>query len=246
MTRDAIAHLDLDRDPTLRISFGEVADEEVVDKTLCPSELSRFLQAMRRKRPGSFALATTLALTGARFCHVSALKWGDLDWTQLIVRFRRKQVRGRVGPISRKKPAPKEVPMLTDLGRVLLAHGRRLGKLGYDVGSDDWVFPSRKGTLRTPASLVNAFRGALKEAGIDKRITPHKLRYCFNDVLRLAGVDSVTGRAITGHVTEEMRKHYSTVRLDEKRVAMDAVAKQLWGEKVDFEVYLDPKDKTAA
>src|SRR5262249_38658437 len=29
-------------------------------------------------------------------CHVSALKWGDFDWNEMVIRFRRKQVRGVV------------------------------------------------------------------------------------------------------------------------------------------------------
>ena len=63
--------------------------------------------------------------------------------------------------------------------------------------------------------------------GIAKRVTPHGLRYFFNDVLRLAGIDAVTARSITGHVTEEMREHYSTVRMDEKRAVMERVAEKL-------------------
>jgi hypothetical protein len=56
----------------------------------------------------------------------------------------------------------------------------------------------------------------------------------------------VTGRAITGHVTEEMRKHYSTVRLDEKRTAMEAVGEKLREGKVYLEVYPTPKKTKAA
>ena len=58
-------------------------------------------------------------------------------------------------------------------------------------------------------------------------VTPHRLRYAFSDLLRLAGVDQVTRRQLIGHLTEEMQEHYSTVNLDEKREAMSAVAKKL-------------------
>jgi integrase len=75
---------------------------------------------------------------------------------------------------------------------------------------------------------------ALKDAGLTKRITPHMMRKLFNDVLRTSGVDKVTRKAITGHVTDEMTEHDSRVRLDEKRTAMEAAAMQLRGEKVDF------------
>ena len=38
-----------------------------------------------------------------------------------------------------------------------------------------------------------------------------------------ANVDAVVRRAPTGHVTEEMQRHYSTVGLDEKRAAVAGV-----------------------
>jgi integrase len=250
MTRDAIAQLGLSRDPTLRVTFRDESrqeDEETnrEDTTLSPAELPAFLDAMR-KRPSSYALASTLGWTGQRFCHVSALKIGDLDWSEMLVRFRRKQVRGVVGPITKKKPAPKAVPMLPELAEILTGHITRLEKLGYSVGDDNWLFPSKKKTLRTPASLMNAFKDALKAANLDKRISPHKLRYCFNDCLRLAGVDSVTGRSLTGHVTEDMQRHYSTVRIEEKRAAMEAVAKRFRDLKVGSQVGSTPKSSEAA
>jgi integrase len=73
----------------------------------------------------------------------------------------------------------------------------------------------------------NAFAAALKESGIKKKVRPHGMRYLFNDLLRLAGVDSVSARSLTGHVTEQMREHYSTVRLDKKRAVMARVGERL-------------------
>jgi integrase len=238
MTHDAIVQLRLSCDPTMRIKFPDHNGEQIETKeevTLTIDELRPFLAAMR-KRPASLALAKTLGYTGLRFCHASALKWGDLDFETLVIHVRRKQVRGVVGPISRKKPAPKELPMMPELAETLEAHRQRLERLVYATGADDWVFPSTKGTLRTPASLVNAFTYSLAEAGIEKRITPHKLRYFFNDALRLAGVDAVTGKSLTGHVTNQMRERYSTVRLEEKRAAMEAVREALSPRKVGTKV----------
>jgi integrase len=84
-------------------------------------------------------------------------------------------------------------------------------------------FPSSKGTLRTPSSLDKAWDACLAKAGIEKRFTVHGLRYTFTDLFRLANVDAVVRRALTGHVTEEMQRHYSTVGLDEKRAAVAGV-----------------------
>jgi integrase len=84
-------------------------------------------------------------------------------------------------------------------------------------------FPSAEGTLRTPNSLDRAWARFLKQAGITKRFTVHGLRYTFTDLVRRANVDAVVRRALTGHVTEQMQRHYSTVGLDEKRAAIAGV-----------------------
>jgi integrase len=248
MTRDAIAQLGLERDPTLRVSFGEdlVAERAADAAKLGIAEAEQLLEAMRRKRPASHALLETKKLTGQRFCHVSALQWGDIDWGDMVIHFRRKQVRGVVGPISKRKPVPRLIPVLPELASALIAHGRRNGKLGYGVGLTDWVFPSRTGTLKQPSSLRNAIVRTSKEVGLGKRITPHMMRYLFNDVLRLAGVDQVTRKSLTGHVTDEMTEHYSSVQLDEKRAAMEAAAKMLRDGKVYLSVYQGPENEKAA
>jgi hypothetical protein len=40
-------------------------------------------------------------------------------------------------------------------------------------------------------------------------------RRTFNDLSRRTGADAIVIRSITGHVTERMREHDSTVALDE-------------------------------
>ena len=62
-----------------------------------------------------------------------------------------------------------------------------------------------------------------------RRRPSHGLRYTFTDLVRLANVDAVVRRALTGHVTEEMQRHYSTVGMDEKRAAVAGVLRVLDG-----------------
>jgi hypothetical protein len=64
-----------------------------------------------------------------------------------------------------KEAGAKEVPIVSELAYVLLAHGRRLGKLVYLVGADAWLFPSRNGQLKQPSSLVKAIKRSADEAG---------------------------------------------------------------------------------
>jgi integrase len=91
---------------------------------------------------------------------------------------------------------------------------------GFDSG---WVFPSETGGLRHHGGLWKVWRKCLKEAGIDERFTIHGLRRTFNDLTRRAGVDAIVIRSLTGHVTEKMRDHYSTVGIEEKFTAVASV-----------------------
>jgi len=237
MTRDAMVALDLQRDPTLRVSLPEAPIEPKDANALSPEQLAAFLEAMRTHYPQHHGLVVLLAFTGLRFCHASALRWGDWDEEAHVIRIVRKHVRGEVGPISRKKRAPKEYPIEPALAEVLRQHRHRLAaekakelrEQGLRVIDeralpvDGWMFPSKKGTLRTPNSLDRAWAKCLAHAGIEQRFTVHGLRYTFTDLVRRANVDAVVRRALTGHVTEEMQRRYSTVGLDEKREAIAGV-----------------------
>ncbi len=213
MTKDAVDDLELPRDPCARIRFPP-ADLTDGSNALTPTELARFLAVMRERYPQHHALVMLLAFTGLRFCHASALRWDDWDEPAALLRIRRKQVRGVVSPLTRKKRAPGVIPVEPVLAAALREHRERLGT------RDGWMFPSEAGTLRTPNTMDKAWAACLAAASIQRRFTLHGLRYTFTDLIRLANTDAVVRRALTGHVTQEMQDHYSSVGTAEKRAAI--------------------------
>ena len=223
MTRDAMVALGLPRDPTLRVSLPEATIENDEANALTPDQLAAFLDAFRDGYPHHFPMVVLLAYTGLRFCHASALRWDDWDEQSGVIRVQRKQVRGIEGPVTRKKRAPKEYPVGPELADVLRQHRRYMVEKQVPGLEKGYMFPSATGTLRAPSSLNKAWEVCLAKAGIEKRFTVHGLRYTFTDLVRLANVDAVVRRALTGHVTEEMQRHYSTVGMDEKRAAVAGV-----------------------
>lgn len=225
MTRDAMVALDLQRDPTLRVALPEEAMGSDEGNALTPDQLTAFLEAMRADYPQHFGLVVLLAYTGLRFCHASSLRWEDWDEAEGALRIVRKQVRRKVGPVTRKKQAPKLYPVVPELAEILRAHRRQLFVDQAPGLAEGWMFPSSTGTLRSPSSLDKAWEQCLAKAEIEKRFTVHGLRYTFTDLVRLANVDAVVRRALTGHVTEEMQRKYSTVGLDEKRAAVAGVVR---------------------
>lgn len=232
MTRDAMDALNLQRDPTLRVALPEAPlDDGREPNALSAEQLAAFLTAMRTHYPQHYAMVVTLAYTGLRWCHASALRWEDYNEDAGILRIERKHVRGEIGPVSRKKRAPKEYPVEPELAEILTWHRQRLLKEQAPGLSAGWMFPSATGTLRTPNSLDRAWVRCLKVAEIHHRFTVHGLRYTFTDLVRRANVDAVVRRALTGHVTEEMQRRYSTVGLDEKRAAIAGVIRLVPPEK---------------
>lgn len=233
MMRDAMELYDLPRDPTNRISFPEPEHQEGCN-ALTPDELGAFLEAMRKKFPRNYALTATLAFTGLRFCHASALKWDDVDETNGVIHLRRSQVHGKVGAVSRKKRAPRRYPLVPELAAILRWHRKVMLKEQSPGLSSGWLFPSRAGGLRkNTSSLYKAWATCLAEAKIDQRFTVHGLRRTFNDLARRAGVDAITTRSLTGHVTERMQEHYSSVQFDEQKAAVTNVVKLVSLEKLD-------------
>ena len=65
--------------------------------------------------------------------------------------------------------------------------------------------------------LNKPFSDVVAETGLGKRFTQRGLRRTFNDLARAARVDALVTRSISGHLTETMQHHYSTVNSDEQR-----------------------------
>jgi hypothetical protein len=59
--------------------------------------------------------------------------------------------------------------------------------------------------------------------GLKKKFTPRGMRRTFNDLARVANVEALVTRSISGHLTEQMREHYSTVSPVERRESIGRV-----------------------
>jgi hypothetical protein len=59
------------------------------------------------------------------------------------------------------------------------------------------------------------------------------MRRTFNDLMRIAKVEAIVTMSVSGHLTDRMREHYSTVTPDEQRESIGnvrpAVRTTKWG-----------------
>jgi integrase len=73
------------------------------------------------------------------------------------------------------------------------------------------------------SALRKAFAKVSSELELKKHVTAKAMRRTFQDLARAAEVKDIVTRAISGHATETMQHHYSTVGAEEKQEAIAKV-----------------------
>lgn len=71
--------------------------------------------------------------------------------------------------------------------------------------------------------LNKPFAAATKAMNLGYAFTQRGMRRTFNDLARHAKIESIITRSISGHSTERMQDHYSTVHSDEQRASIAKV-----------------------
>lgn len=227
LLRDAVADLDLPRDPVARVKAPRrrvFTDEE--PGLLTAEELRRVLDAFRAEEPRWYALAATLAFTGLRWGEATALRWDDVDEPAGVLHVRRAQWRGIVS--TTKTDRVRSVPLVPELADVLREHRRGLVASQHAGVAEGWMFPSVVGKLHQASAMRKPLLHVLRVAGVTRGITVHGLRRTFNNLARQVASGEVV-RSITGHVTAAMTEHYSHVDVREKRAAAAGVLRLVRG-----------------
>jgi integrase len=220
--QDAVAELDLPRDPTLRVkALSEASADDDEPNALTAGELGKVLEASRTHEPQWYPMIATLALTGMRFGECAGLRWEDVDEAAGVIRVRRSVWEGK-HVTTPKTGKTRTVPLPDLLVGVLREHRRLLVEKQAPGLAAGWVFPSAAGTARYPESLHKPLRRVLKAAKVERHVTVHGLRRTFNNLVRQVTTGEVV-RSMTGHVTERMTEHYSHVGNEEKQAAVAKV-----------------------
>ncbi|HEX7479414.1 MAG TPA: site-specific integrase, partial [Polyangiales bacterium] len=166
------------------------------------------------------------ALTGLRWGEASALKWEDYNEQTRVLQIRRSVCERELRPLTKTRKA-RIVGVPEILVGVLRRHREELVAEQHKGLSSGLMFPSRKGTPLSGGRISDALVRGRTDAGITKRFTSHGFRRTLTDLLRNAQVDPVVAAGLTGHETERMRRHYSTVRAGEAVDAGDRVVRLL-------------------
>ncbi len=189
-----------------------------VGRALALDEKLRLLRvAESRPEWQNAALATTLALnTTMRGCEIKQLRWRDVDLIERTVTICK----------SKTEAGERVIPLNNDAWNAILSLYRRSGALG-GTQPEHYVFPSCEASHFDPgrpmASWRTAWRSLRKAAGLSK-LRFHDLRHHAITELAESQASDSTVMAIAGHVSPKMLQHYSHVRIQAKRTALDALA----------------------
>jgi integrase len=215
---------------------------------LTAEQLKRYLAAVERLRDrGEIAedvarLLLTLAWTGLRRGEAFALKWSDLQGSEL--RVERAAWRGIEGPT--KTDDPRIVAVVEPLAKILVEQRRWLIATQHPGLASDVMFPAdpahaRAGAgrrKRNPDEIIWYRSGSVLKRPIAKAveeakvpmISPHGFRRTWENMLRRAGVDQLVRRSLAGWRSEEAQAIYASVDSSEREAAGRAVVSLVLGD----------------
>lgn len=155
------------------------------------------------------ALLETIYSCGLRVSEVCGLRGEDLDPTERLVR-----VRGK----GRKE---RQVPIGQPAVRAIAEYWRALPQPPAP-GAPVFLADAESGQPLRPAQVQLRLKRYLLAAGLDTRLTPHKLRHSFATHLLDHGADLRSVQELLGHqnlVTTQVYTHVTTERLKQAYAA---------------------------
>jgi integrase len=200
-----------------------------VGRALTAEEKTKLLETAASKPEWQVArLAMTLALnTTMRSCEIRGLRWRDINFfdRSLTVHRSKTEAGERMIPLNREAwAATQEL--------------RERGRLVDGIGADHYVFPAcaginnlagngkrspnRPDPTRPMKDWRSAWRKLTRAAGL-KGLRFHDMRHHAITELAESGTSEQTIMSIAGHVSRKMLEHYSHIRVDAKRKALDAL-----------------------
>ena len=185
-----------------------------------------FLVTMKDEFPAQYALAFPGFATGLRPSSLQPLRrtglTPDVLWDQGAILVRRSHTIGDELMNPTKTKLRQRITVPSELMDVLRWHVNTQ-LVTAEQKASGLLFPAENGGLRSVSFLKKAFATLGTLVGLNKRVTPRGMRRTFNDLARAVNVEAIITKSISGHQTDGMGEHYSTVTPDEQRRSIGSV-----------------------
>jgi integrase len=172
--------------------------------------------AKKSKSPHMYPAFMLARNAGLRDAEIRTLSWGQINLKSKSL---------QVGHAKSNAGAGRIIPMNSDLYDALVAH-RDWYMDRFAATKDDWYLfpfgrPKPSDPTRHVTSLKTAWNNVRKEAKVTGRW--HDNRHTLITELAEAGAGEETIFEIAGHVDRQMIRHYSHIRMQAKRAALESV-----------------------
>ena len=190
---------------------------QTIGKAYTPAEKDRMLEEAGKARSPHIYLALTLALNaGMRDAEIKTLTWEQLDFTKEYL---------AVGSSKTEAGEGRTIPLNSTLLEVFAEYGEwyreRFGKPQPEWYVFPFGKPSPSDPTRPVTTLKTAWNNVRKNAKVKGRW--HDNRHTLITDLAESGAGDQTIMDIAGHVSKQMLKHYSHIRMEAKRRALESI-----------------------
>jgi integrase len=200
-----------------------------IAKAYSPEERAALIEASRKRRLPSMHTALMLGLdAGLRDSEILGLQWERVDLTRLVV---------TVGDSKTEAGEGRTVPINDELLVALNEHVKWFEEKFGATRPKWFVFPYGKPQPTDPARPMTTLKTAWQKVKKDACVTGrfHDTRHTFiTDLAESGEAGDETIRDLAGHVSKQMLKHYSHIRMEAKRRAVQALSKRKSGKVVSI------------
>lgn len=188
-----------------------------VGKAYTPEEKGKLLAAARDARSLAIYPALMMALNaGMRDSEIRGLQWGRLNLRDAIL---------TVGASKTEAGEGRTIPLNSVLLEAMTEYARWYEQRFGTIHPEWYVFafgkPRPHDPTRPMVTLKTSWDNVRKKAGVSGRW--HDNRHTLITDLCESGAGEQTIRDIAGHVSPRMMKHYSHIRTEAKRKALESI-----------------------
>jgi integrase len=188
-----------------------------IGKALSHTQQNTLIDAADSSLSAPFRFAVVMALnTGCRDSEMKSLQWHQLDLEKLIL---------TVGKSKTDAGDGRTIPINRALLQSIVRYRQWYLKRFEMIQAKDYVFPFGRDRhydkTRPVTTFKTAWQNLKKRSGIEIRW--HDLRHTVGTNLAESGATDETIMALMGHVSRSMLTHYSHIRTEMKRKAMESI-----------------------
>jgi integrase len=195
----------------------KLAVNHQVGKAYTPEDKLALLAAAKAARSPAIYPALMLALNaGMRDAEIRGLQWERMDLEKAYL---------TVGDSKTEAGEGRTIPLNSALLEAMVEYSRWYTKRFGTIQPEWYMFPFGKPRPSDPTrpmvTLKTSWGNARKKANVQGRW--HDNRHTLVTDLAESGAGDETIRDIAGHVSKQMLKHYSHIRMEAKRRALEAI-----------------------